>query len=191
MTSDYDPVAYWTAAGSDPGHLEHESHFTRSPVYRRQEEALLDVLRTLSFSSILEAGCGFGRITGLVHRAFRQRPYRGFDLSPERVAAARRRVPEAELQVASILSYEGLSADLVLAVEVLMHVPPAELERTVARLVGLSHRYLVTLDWSQEVEGEIAPWNFRHDYLAVYDGLPMRQYQLDLQSIFVVRTDVG
>lgn len=189
----YDPLSYWTAAGADPNHPEHLANFRRTAVYARQEFALLSVLSGLPLGqapTILEAGVGWGRVAQLVRRAYPWARMRGFDLSEDRLVEARRRVPGANFEHASILTYDGPQADLVLAVEVLMHVPPETIARCVDRLLDLGRRYFVSLDWTEDLgDAMVAPWNVRHDYQSLFRGFHVKQHRLELQSIFVVELE--
>jgi trans-aconitate methyltransferase len=164
----YEPVAYWEEAGQT-----YEADFLAGRIghgYERQEARLLALLERLEFTSVLEVGCGFGRITELVARRFPGVPITALDLSVDQLARARARVPDAEF-VRSV--FQGWRTqrrwDLVLAVEVLMHTPPADVAAVSAKLRRLSSRHVVTVDWTVELPKNkaIAPWNFRHDYAAL------------------------
>lgn len=161
----YDPAAYWQERG-----LTYEAKF-REGRYAEQEHELTRLLDGLEFESVLEVGCGFGRIGELVHRLRPAAPYTGIDLSPDMLALASERVPTGEFHQSALADYRpGHKFDLVLAVEVLMHVPPDELDRTVRKLLRLTGRHLVTVDWTTPLPRmKTAAHNFLHDYAVLSD----------------------
>jgi len=84
--------------------------------------------------------------------------------------------------------YPGTTYDLVLASEVLLHIPPDEIEQAVDRLFKLSAKYIVTIDWTEPIPGvEAAYWNWIHDYRSLFEGQIERTQKSYLQTIFVVR----
>lgn len=159
----YDPASYWRQRGET-----YEAKF-REEHYRAQEQALVNVLVGFDFGSVLEVGCGFGRIGELVAGLRPDATYTGIDLSPAMLEGARARVPGAELVESSLLDFKpGRDYDLVLAVEVLMHVPPVDIERSVRKLLSLTGRNLVTLDWTTPLpRKKTSAHNFLHDYPAL------------------------
>lgn len=161
----YDPVAYWRERGES-----YEAKFTPA-LYAEQEVAIAALLSRIEYSSVLEVGCGFGRI-GAIAQAIRPfASYTGIDLSTAMLASAATRV-DGELVESSLLDFQtaGRRFDLVIAVEVLMHVPPDELERTVRKLLRLTGRHLVTVDWTTPLpRKKTAAHNFLHDYAVLAD----------------------
>lgn len=183
----YDPVAYWRERGAT-----YEAKF-RADRYAEQERALTSLLDELEFASVLEVGCGFGRIGEIVHRLRPAAAYTGIDLSPDLLASARDRVPTGEFHETVLVDYKpGHKFDLVLAVEVLMHVPPDALPAAVRALERLSERQIVTLDWTTPLPRmKVAAHNFLHDYSVLAKGpfgrtREVRKYPVGAQTIHVV-----
>ena len=56
----------------------------------KQEKSLLSYLKTLSFDTILEFGCDFGRITKLILDNFNVNNYTAFDLSSDQINNAKK-----------------------------------------------------------------------------------------------------
>lgn len=161
----YEPVAYWRERGRI-----YERDFVPGR-YRRQEDAIAALLDGLEFETVLDVGCGFGRIGELV---WRLRPdisrYVGLDISEDQLAAARRRVPAGEFRIADVRHLEGIEpADLVVASEILMHIPPGNVAAVAAALRGLALRHLVTVDWDAPGQ-EAGNYCFGHDYAALFPG---------------------
>lgn len=158
--TDYDPIEHWRREG-----VTYERDFPGGEVFEKQERVLVAALNDLSFQSVLDAGCGFGRITGLIDEHFGPIPITGIDISPEQIAGAKRRVPRARYYLSSILDFDPDEAwDLVIASEVLMHQPPDQVGACIDRLRYLATRYLVTVDWSP-TDGKVGKvGNFAHPY---------------------------
>lgn len=161
----YDPDEYWARRGKT-----YYDRFTHER-YQEQETALVEVIRadwdTRDEFDVLEAGCGFGRIGRLLTKNFPQITYRGFDLSEDQIRNARTffAYGKASFEQSSIADYTDGEYDLVLAVEVLMHVPPAALQETVDKLRSFGP--LITVDWTEPINRTPDAHNFLHDYEAV------------------------
>jgi SAM-dependent methyltransferase len=173
----FDPVAYWRTRGK-----VYERDF-RPERYVTQELELEELLRSLQFTSVLDVGCGFGRIGEMVMRLRPDARYVGVDVSEDQLAAARRRVPAGDFRVADIRSMDVHGADLVLAIEVLMHVPPPDVAGVVTGLKRLAGRHLVTLDWSRPIGRVVKAPDFLHDYRALI-GPAAAETRLGAQSIW-------
>jgi len=93
--------------------------------------------------AILEIGCGEGFVLRALRDAGVRCPMRGIDFSPEAVADARLRVPDAEFDVqdAAKLAADGERYDLVLMIEVLEHLENPK--RMLGVLSQLAERHVV------------------------------------------------
>lgn len=170
----YDPVAYWESAGRD-----YLLNFIPDADYEAQEHSLLKVLAPLEYDSVLEVGCGFGRITRLLGNNVT-----AIDPSADQLSAARAVAPGCELIQSSIQAFEtDRRWDLVLAVEVLMHIRPEDMPAVADKMRSLARRQIVTLDWTDPVERPTAPHNFRHHYPSLF-GEPAEVVRLGAQSLF-------
>jgi trans-aconitate methyltransferase len=155
----YEPREYWA----------NHAPLVRKPAHAVQEEALLAALGRIQVKSILEIGVGNGRIGKLLMERWPNATYTGLDISPDRLAEARENLPErAELNLADLLTWDTAERyDLVVAVEVLMHVRPEDVEAAVLKLMEWSKRHVYTVDWTELITKTPAPWNFIHDYAAL------------------------
>jgi SAM-dependent methyltransferase len=186
----YDPVTYWRERGK-----QYEAKFVRSPKFAVQEAAILGLLARLKFTSVLEIGCGFGRIGSLIVAARPDISYVGVEVSPDMIASAQQKMPKAELCEATLDDFDpaGRQWDLVIAVETLMHLRPgAEITAAVAKMRDLSKRHIVTLDWSYPLAPtvKIAEHNFLHDYRELF-GPKATATPLDQQAMWYMRRDFG
>lgn len=153
----YEPRTYWTEA--PPMRVR--------PAHEAQATALMDAIGRKQVSSILEVGVGAGRIGRMLTVKWPSAEFTGIDISGARVVEAAGNLPEhARLVEADLLDYDtDESFDLVVAVEVLMHVRPEQVEEAVERLQLWSHRHIYTVDWDTPIDKPIADHNFLHDYV--------------------------
>ena len=130
----YVPKEYWLEHGKN-----YKMNFMYADSFRLQEKILLDYLQGITpFSTVLEVGCGFGRITKLILSNFSEnREYIVTDLSADQINEAEKYVSDLRSSrplrfiVSDIQSLDLKNKyDLVLASEVLMHVLPSDIERT-------------------------------------------------------------
>ena len=159
--------------------------------FRRQERILLDVIKGLDSNSVLEVGCGFGRITRLVLDEIPGvKKIKGIDISSEQIDACRGYVSNnerADFSVGLIQEMEEAdgSYDLVMGIEVLMHIPFAEVEQVLTRMVRIARKHVVNLDWwgpSGKVVGDC----FAHDYSSLYRNIGLE----DIKTILIPRANI-
>jgi SAM-dependent methyltransferase len=173
----YIPNEYWLNRGK-----EYMANFRRDKRLQLQESMLLEYLRNISFESVLEVGCGFGRITALVIHNFQHiRDYLAVDLSPDQIRNAREYIKPVlinskiniEFRVAEIQCMQVEKRyDLVLASSVLMHILPKEIAQVMTTLVRLARKHVINIDWFEESIVRQRPWNFVHPYERVYKSIP-------------------
>jgi putative sugar O-methyltransferase len=173
----YIPKEYWLERGK-----VYKQEFQYNKKFKLQEQMLIDYLkRHVSFSTVLEVGCGFGRITKLLLSNFPEiTEYVAVDLSPEQIENAKKYVLGVDKRtvlkfiVSDIQSLQLDSKyDLVIAPEVLLHILPSEIKDVIARLEGWSKKNIVNIDWYEEVvPRKAAPHNFIHQYEEIYRQMP-------------------
>jgi SAM-dependent methyltransferase len=148
----FDQGRYW----SERGDRYHEEFVRHTPataeVFRRQEEEVAEILSGYDFSdvkSVLEVGCGFGRLTPIILAALPTlQRYSAIDISSGQIAAAKaafNSAVEAEFTVGDIRTATIQPVDFLFAGEVFLHFPPTEIGSVVKRALALS-TYLVHLD---------------------------------------------
>jgi SAM-dependent methyltransferase len=173
----YIPKEYWLEKGK-----VYKQEFQYNKKFKLQEQMLIDYLKKqIPFSTVLEVGCGFGRITKLLLSNFPEiTEYIAVDLSPEQIENAKKYVLGVDKRtalkfiVSDIQSLELDSKyDLVIAPEVLLHILPSEIKDVILRLEGWSKRNIVNIDWYEEVvPRKAAPHNFIHQYAEIYRQMP-------------------
>jgi SAM-dependent methyltransferase len=147
--------------------------------YRLQEQFILDVLnsKALPMGSILEIGCGFGRITRRLAQALPNAQITALGLSPGQLHNARDycaeyadRIAFQEYDIQSEMPLPGAGYDLAIAVEVLQHHPYDVVLRFIDRLSRIAG-VVANYDWSEAWSGPVAPHVWVHDYEEIYGRL--------------------
>jgi SAM-dependent methyltransferase len=136
-----DPCKYWTLRGGDDYFREQEGQQARS----LRAEWIAGRLATYRPASILEVGCGYGK---LLH-ALRHRldvPLVGVDFSPTQLNQARSFLRNDEniellLSRGERLPFADRSFDIVVTSAVILHNPPAVAERIRAEVIRVSRRF--------------------------------------------------
>ena len=177
----YIPQEYWFRHGKT-----YKEEFRYNKNFELQEKILIDHLSSSSFSTVLEVGCGFGRITKLLLSNFLNiTEYLAIDLSPDQIENAKEFIrPSIETKeknlninfmVSDIQSFQiQKKYDLVIASEVLMHVLPSEIEEVMRKLVSMSNEHVVNIDWyEQPTPNKAAPHNFIHQYEKIYRNVSL------------------
>jgi SAM-dependent methyltransferase len=191
-STSYKPREYWIEQGK-----VYKDNFKYNNKFQLQERFLIEYLANNIFTvvkeadkpvemSVLEVGCGFGRITRLLLENFGNSitKYVAVDMSPDQISNAKRFVHESgkdqnlEFVVSDIQSLGSTGVysekyDLVLACEVLLHVLPSEIEQVISQLTSMSSRHILNVDWyEEELPKKIAPHNFIHKYEEIYSNIP-------------------
>ena len=172
----YNPSEYWRERGK-----VYKKNFRYDKDKRLQEEFLLTHLNGLSgsFKSVLELGCGFGRITKLLLTNYDNiTEYLAVDISPDQIENAKTLISSAKLSnkvkldflVSDIQSLKlDKQYDLVILSEVLLHILPTEIDSIVNKLISLTKRHIINIDWYEDQPPKTqAPHNFIHQYESIY-----------------------
>jgi SAM-dependent methyltransferase len=136
-----DPRRYWTLRGGDDYFREQEGQQSRV----RRAEWVAQRLASYQPKSILEIGCGYGRI--LHELAARvDVPLTGIDFSPTQLEAARRFLaPDSGIALALArgerLPFPDRSFDMVLTSAVILHNPPAAAQAIRQEVLRVARRF--------------------------------------------------
>lgn len=180
LVSDYRPREYWIKRGK-----VYRQQFKHDKKREMQENMLIDHLKSLSpFHSVLEVGCGFGRITKLIFENFPSiKEYLAVDLSPEQIEEAEKYVGDGidrnilKFMATEIQSLDlNVKYDLVLSVSVLLHILPNEIGSIMNKLIGMTARDMINVDWYEiPMPEDGANHNFVHLYERIYSSNQMIQ----------------
>jgi ubiquinone/menaquinone biosynthesis C-methylase UbiE len=93
------------------------------PCSRHQRRIIANLLDPISFSSILDVGCGEGSLLAYLHSRYGCREMTGLDVAEPAIARAGRAMPAATYVVGEIDALPaGFRADLITCIDVLEHV---------------------------------------------------------------------
>ncbi len=172
----YNPSEYWRERGK-----VYKKNFRYDKDKRLQEEFLLTHLNGISgsFKSVLELGCGFGRITKLLLTKYDNiTEYLAVDISPDQIENAKTLISSAKLSnkvkldflVSDIQSLKlDKQYDLVILSEVLLHILPTEIDSIVNKLISMTKRHIINIDWYEDQPPKTqASHNFIHQYESIY-----------------------
>jgi SAM-dependent methyltransferase len=171
----YNPSEYWHERGK-----VYKKNFRYDENKRLQEDLLIEYLNSItgSFKSVLELGCGFGRITKLLLTNYNNiNEYLAIDLSPDQIENAKIHLSslksdkvKLDFMVSDILSLNvDKKYDLVILSEVLLHILPSEIDSIIKKLLTLSKKHIINIDWYENnPPRKQAPHNFIHQYEMIY-----------------------
>lgn len=178
----FDPDQYWTLNA----HLIAQT--SDSDEHRFTEGIIRDLLLQLGpIGSVIDVGCGRGRLARVVRDVLPAALYSGMDLGPAQIAATREVRPDGDYFQSRLQDFRPKRKwDLVIASEVLLHIPPDDIQQAVKNLRRLGRRWIVTVDWTQPVLPPIAEENWLHDYRSLF-GKIEKAMPAGLQTVFAFR----
>ena len=172
----YNPSEYWHERGKI-----YKKNFRYDKNKRVQEEFLIAHLNNISgsFKTVLELGCGFGRITQLLLSNYSNiTEYLAVDISPDQIENAKSLLSSTKLTnhvkvdflVSDIQSLRlDKVYDLVILSEVLLHILPTEIDSIIKKLITLSKKHIINIDWYEDhAPKSQASHNFIHQYETLY-----------------------
>ena len=185
-TAGYEPKHYWDKL-SGP--------VIMSDALVEQQETIMSHLDKLDFNTVYEIGVGEGRITEPILKTKDILKYDGSDLAPERIIKVKENLAKYKQFDVRYGQFQDFlikdKYELVLASEVLMHIKPEELEKVMKKMVDISSKYIVNIDYHEEHEPEgLANHNFLHDYDSIYKKLGLEYEKIitkHKQAIFIAR----
>jgi len=177
----YDPANFWSNYAKEQIKDGITATKYNTELYELQNARLMELLKHMEFKSVLEIGSGMGRITKMILDNFQIEEYAILDISAEFVNALLHNVDLKKYSTKSyhivigditdptvIDSFGNKEFDLVIAVEVLMHIKPRDIYNTLGSLMYLSKRNVVNLDYCTDKDVELRNHNFNHDYESMY-----------------------
>lgn len=189
--AEYKPKHYWD---------ELSGPVVMSDALVEQQATIMKYLDKLHFTTVYELGVGEGRITEPILKTKDIIVYDGSDLAPERIVKVKQKLSKYKQFDVKYAQFQDIpikrTYDLVLASEVLMHIKPEDLEQVMRKMVDISDKYVVNIDYYEEHEPEgLANHNFLHDYDHIYKKLGLEYEKIitnHKQAIFIGRiTEIG
>lgn len=161
----YKPHQFWHKRG-ETYILEKESSFPK--------HELIKYLRTIQFDSVLEFGCGYGRITKLIFDNSKPSNYTAFNVSAHQVYNARLECNNVNFSVSSIKEFTSdTKFDLVICVTVFIHIPSKDIKDTIEHLLSFSKKHFIHDDkgYDPEWKNTRTTHTFRHDFARIYSEI--------------------
>jgi SAM-dependent methyltransferase len=127
-------------------------------------DVLAEIFRECSVGSVLDVGCGSGRLFPLYARFAIHAV--GVDISAVALSRARERFPSVPTIRASVVTLSQCSlphVDLAVSNRVLQHVPRKYIDRAATAIAGLADCIYINEYRGSEGRAETW-WMFRHDY---------------------------
>lgn len=179
----FDPDQYWTVNGP------HLAQTSESFEHRWTEEILRGLLAGLGpISSVIDVGCGRGRLAAVVRDVLSAASYTGMDLGPAQIAATKEVRPDGDYFQSRLQDFRPKRKwDLVIASEVLLHIPPADIVKSVANLRRLARRWIITVDWTLPLNVPVAQENWLHNYPSLFGDNITKAIPAGLQTVFLFR----
>lgn len=163
---------YWLKRG------KHFFYEKRPKYVWKTIKTLMTFLKTLSFDTVFELGCGYGAVTKLILQQFPDVKIQAIDISPDQIRFARKYVDSdrVKFDVGTIhdFDFSENEYDLVIAVLVLMYIPFHDIEKVVMKMVRMSKESIVNADWYMSV-----PSYSGH----IFQQLPHPRYGMSLQCV--------
>ena len=187
MNRTYDYQSHWKDnEGKKP--VEQKNWFPKQVI------KLHEMLKNRKFSSVLEIGCGDGRITKELLKHYNIETYDAVDISLDRIENAKNNVENLK-GICSIQffasSFQEFSSekkyDLVIAAELLMHVPDDEISSFIRNMIQRSKKYVMNIDYFPE-EGfewpKLKDRNYLHNYLDLFITSGIKPENIHMERIF-------
>ncbi len=184
----YNPKTHWVEWGKK---VKSDDIFIKRPhkleMKMLRVNALLKLLDTLEFKSVLDFGCGWGFVSKFLLEKYSIDNYVAFDASPNRVEDAKEYLIDysVEFHTSMIEDFKANKKfDLVLGTGVLHHVPPDNIKSVLKHLLGLTGKYLIHDDpppgYREDQKIDKTTFNFFHKYKEIYHELG---YDVDIIPI--------
>lgn len=185
-----DVTGFWDRTGTHYMQDQSELPEWKKQGLRVQEKALVTSLRSLRFGSVLEVGCGYGRILRLIHENF-DAVVAGVDLSGDQLRNAvdylKNQGISLSQQSAGNLGFPDGTFDLVLTCNVLLHVPPRRLDAVLKELLRVSRAHIVLIEpYKGDNRHFRKAYCWEHDYqvhLLRHGAVHVKQQKFLMQEI--------
>jgi len=157
----YDTVSYWVNREGPTYYDNYSVNFDNTEQARLQEEALMAELIKLNFDSVLEYGCGYGRILRLVENEFKGKKIEGCDISPHQLKNSENLLGKDStcklfLVDGKTIPKENSSFDSVYVCNVLQHQTHLIINNVRSEILRVAKKYIVLMEPTHTYEEEEA-----------------------------------
>jgi len=159
--------------------LKKGKKYYKSEVKRYPLLEVPEYLKRFSFNSVLEFGCGTGKITKLILDNFKVDDYVAFDISPDQINHAKLQCQkyQVDFQISSIQKFTtNKKFDLVMGTAILGHIHPNDIMAVIQQLLSYTKKHFIHVD----AEPFLPVWKnynpkftraihtYRHDWNQIY-----------------------
>lgn len=174
----YDPNTYWSKLGRRIKAEEVYAKPHKLEMKMRRVNALLELLGTIRFNSVLDFGCGWGFVSKFVLDKFSIDDYVAFDASSDRISEAKIHLKDfsVDLHTSMIEDFKiDKKFDLVLGTGILHHVKPEDIRSVLKHLLGFAKNDFIHDDppigFRSNTPIEKTTFNFYHDFKQIWHEL--------------------
>lgn len=166
---------YWIERGK---HYAENDGYRLSKAFHREQGKLVNAwIRELNPNTVLELGCGFGRITKQIVDAVPASKILAVDISLDQIGKAPVRSASLKFSQADLFEWQSANSfpdfRLTVAVEVFLHLPEF-LIRWIASKAALQGQLLHDFDPAVKPGDRTGEHCFAHDYPAIYHSLGLK-----------------
>ena len=156
----YDPQKFWDGYGERyfKAHTKRE-HFQNGLGENNPVAWLIFKMKALNISTVLEAGCGFGRLAPFIIDGDGAKEYYGVDFSEKILDCHKKYMPtegeksyahvdHVHLQKASAkrMPFSNASMDCVMSCELLQHMTRTKADHTLREMKRISRKYVIAIE---------------------------------------------
>ncbi len=148
-----------------------------------QEKFLLKSLSFDSWGTILEVGCGNGRLTKLLLRLSNIKQITAIDISEDLINIAKKNISDNRVSFQTLdlekISFDN-KFDLIFGGEILMHIPPTKIRSILKNLISLSSKKLIFLEYFEKdkIDNTKSDYCFIHDYHNLFSELNVKKINI-------------
>lgn len=168
-----DVSEYWKSRGPNYKNELKEKSNSLQLRLEQQEKMIIEIISKFHPKTILEIGCGSGRFTKIISEMIEFEKYLAIDISQGQIDSAKEFVNNDRVDFKCI-KIQDLDIqdkfDLVFSSEVLMHINFNDINEVINKMVLLSKKKVITIDWfdSKKIGKEIGEYCFLHNYNLLY-----------------------
>lgn len=169
MIDTFDAEAYWIDRGR---RYIHEARLSEDFAVH-QAEWIANIVSDRRPASILELGCGYGRVTREIARRLPAVSILGIDLSEDQIRESKSYCTFSNVEFRRGNISDALPAgpfDLVIGIEFFLHLPPELLADLIPRIFNVTHTLLHDFD-REHPRLPLSPHVWAHHYPVLYRDL--------------------
>ena len=137
----YNPEKYWKNAGE----------VQKDESLKKQGVSIVEHILSLEFDTVFELGVGEGRITEPILKNKKISLYDSIDYTPTRIDIIKEKLKSYPQFTVTYGNFQSVNIkkkyDLVLASEVLMHITPKDIKNVIEKMLQISSKYVISIDW--------------------------------------------